>query len=206
MFESRGVALGVVASVFMLVVGYLLGQATAAVPPVPRAVQGDERLTASEAKTRSGEFAFRDAQIAGLTVRLGGGLAPWDSVKARHERPSQFYADLRDARVACGLSANVVGVECSEPPCIGLLRQVRGDVAVELAACTSWTDLLPAPRIYPAKVACPSGREEVVVLVSPAAGDRTPEAALAEDARLAVRRDALVAGWRCAQSVGDVAH
>ena len=206
MFESRGVALGVVASVFMLVVGYLLGQATAAVPPPLRGVSADERLTASEAKTRSGEFAFRDAQIAGLTVRLGGGLVPWDGVRVPHERPSQFYADLRDARLACGLSTNVVGVECSEPPCIGLLRQVKGDVAAELAACTSWTDLLPTPRIYSAKVACPSGREEVIVLVSPAAGDRPPETALVDDARLAVRRDALRAGWRCAQAVGDVAH
>lgn len=206
MFESRGVALGVVASVFMLVVGYLLGQATAALPPLPRARDGEERLTASEAQTRSGEFAFRDAQIAGLTVRLGGGLVPWDGVMARHERPSQFYTDLRAARIACGLPVNVVGVECSEPPCIGLLRQVKGDAAAALAACASWTEVLPSPRIDVAKVACPSGREEVVVLVSPTAGERTPEAALVQDARLTARREALRAGWRCAQSVKDVAN
>ena len=206
MFESRGVALGVVASVFMLVVGYLLGQATASLPELKGPVEDDGRLTASEAKARGAEVAFRDAQINGLTARLGGGLAPWDGVKARHERPAEFYADLREARVACSVHANVVGVDCSEPPCIGLLRQVKGDVPAELAACASWTDVLPSPRIEAASVACPSGRQESVVLVVPAAGPRTPEVAATEDARLATRFASIRAGWRCAQTVGDMAH
>lgn len=207
MFESRGVALGVVASVFTLVVGYLVGQATSVLPPPLAGVAArDERLTASEARSRSGDFAFRDAQITGLTVRLGGGLAPWSGVTSPHERPSQFYADLQDARVACGLRTHVVGVECSEPPCIALLRQVEGDVPAAIAACASWAEVLPQPRIDVSKVACTSGREEVVLLVSPAAGERAPEVAAAEDARLEARRAAIREGWRCTQSVKDVAH
>ncbi len=198
--------MGVVAAVFALVVGYLLGQATASLPPPVVAPARADRMTAEAAEVRSADLAFRDAQIGGLTVRLGGGLAPWKGVLAAHERPSRFYEDLVAARTACPLRANVVGVECSEPPCIALLRQVEGDVAAAIADCPSWAAVLPSPRVESSKIACPSGREEVVLFVSPAAGERTPEVAAVEDARLALRRAALKDGWRCTQSMMDVAN
>lgn len=202
MFESRTVAVAVAAAVIALVVGFVLGRAVSRVPEAaaPPASPVVERPTAEEARGRAAEAVFKEAQIAGLTLRLGGGLTPFPKDLPVRQQPMAFYQTLRDARTACKIRMNLVGVECSEPPCIGLIRVVEGDVAAKVTGCPEWTAAFPGePRVASVDVACPGDRVEGVVMVSPPAR----EAADAENARLQVRRDAVLAGWRCQHAAGD---
>lgn len=202
LIESRDIAIASALGVFALLIGFFVGRHTDDAPPeapiaAPAAPVVDERPTASEAKDRADAVAVAEAQLAGLTVRLGPDRVVWGSDVATEQRPPRFYNHLRAMRKGCDLRFNLVGIECAEPPCIGLLRQVDGDLAAAIPSCAEWTSAYPgAPSLDAAPITCPDGSSETVVLVSP---PLPPDAE--RDARLIARRAAIRSGWTCAPTI-----
>ncbi len=129
---------------------------------------------------------------------LGRTLAWSDSV------PPELWPDPFEDAVArsmaeCAPAAELVGVDCREPPCIAKLRARSETVASDLVHCEPWeVPYGPTVHMVRANVPCPDGPDERAVLVAP-----TPamlQRSLGEERlsdRLSYRWMDLLGEWSC---------
>ena len=102
----------------VVTVAVLGGTATvrAAAPPAPAPPEPD--LAAENAILRK-RLADREAELRGTPI-------PWPTDLPEALTPAGFEARVREAVATCAPEVEVLGVECSEPPCLALLRAPRG--------------------------------------------------------------------------------
>lgn len=116
--------------------------------------------------------------------------------------PQRFEAVVAETVAACQPEAEVVGIDCHEPPCIVRLRSKGAAPEATIVRCEPWEiPYGPTVHLLRASVPCPDGPDERVVLLAP-----TPpplQRALGEQPladRLGYRWMGLLGSWTCAST------
>lgn len=166
-------------------------------------------------RQRQGEAGRAAAQLrAGVMARagVGGDLSPlaWAAPPPPEMTDAGFGEVLKHAIDECGVYANVVAVDCSEPPCVAALTTLDTSIdAHELARCAGPL-FEPGPdgatRFSEAvePLYCENSVEGRVILLSPGidatiahGGIVAPHGAEQAMARRVHRFDHLREGWAC---------
>ncbi|MFZ5479352.1 MAG: hypothetical protein ACOZNI_21490 [Myxococcota bacterium] len=138
----------------------------------------------------------------GLEIEVYGLAPAWptDTPKSHRE---EFEGNLRKALADCEVDVDLVGVDCSEPPCMAIFRNAGDDFWNDLInTCPGWVDRYGSSvSTNSGTVDCGDGRTEAVWRIGPG-GWRAPEPEGAPDRnvmlRMQARWDDMEAGWTCA--------
>jgi hypothetical protein len=144
--------------------------------------------------------------LEGVELELRGAPVPWSDELPDVLRPAAFERTVRDAVASCAPAAAIVGFECSEPPCLALLRGVAGPIQALVADCPAWRDRYGSGAVAAAgRADCLDGGEERYQvlgwsdrLIEPTEGyPREKRENL--DKRMAARLEEIERSWRCAR-------
>lgn len=129
---------------------------------------------------------------------LGRTLA-WSATVPQELWPDRFETAVSRSMSACTPDAELVGVDCREPPCIAKLRARSDAAASDLVHCAPWeVPYGPTVHMLRATVPCPDGPDERALLVAPTPA--TLQRAIGEDHladRLSYRWMDLLGEWSC---------
>ncbi len=139
--------------------------ASPATGPVPTSHAAEEDVVAAltaEVELLRGIIAANDEQQNGVPVA-------WTDNREPKFTEAGFSAALTAAIEDCKPPVALVGMDCSEPPCIALLRPEAGDWHDALVnGCPGWRDAYGTTVSQSTgKVDCGDGREEQIALLSP---------------------------------------
>jgi hypothetical protein len=175
----------------------------AAAPPVPAADMAAPNVAAENAVLRK-LLADQEAELQGTPV-------PWPSALPEALTPAGFERRVREAVSRCAPAVRVVSVECTEPPCLALLRAPRGQSPYGdgrtwyddlVNDCPAWTDAYTSEVAWASgTVDCADGttdRYDVLGWSTALAPDRFPAAERENRSkRFQTRIDEIRRGWTC---------
>lgn len=170
-------------------------------PRSPQPSSPEEELERLRAKV-----ALQEYLLEGFEGEVYGELVAWPAATDENESfmPDSFQRNVNAAIEACSPPAELVGVDCSEPPCMALLR-TAGDRWYEalVNSCAAWSDRYgSAVTLATVEVTCGDGRTESVAMLSPyweaIVSPSDPTARENMRKRLRVRRAQVRAEWVCA--------
>lgn len=171
--------------------------------PVPPPDEGeDEKIRALEAQN-----ALLQRMLEDLETELRGTPIPWTDDIPEALRPEAFERNVRAAIEACAPELEIVGFECSEPPCLAMLRSppeyAWWDPLVN--DCPAWRDhYTNAVASASGTATCPDGSTEPYQLLGWSRKLVEPEGGLdpaeKENAnkRFTARIDEIAHSWPCA--------
>lgn len=171
--------------------------------PAPTGPTGD--LAADNARLTQ-ENALLQTMLSDLELEYRGTPVAWtDDIPAVYRQPA-FERTVRDAVAACAPDLDVVGFECSEPPCFALLRPSRDDWWDRLVNnCPAWRDAYTNSVSSASGTAtCPDGTTERYQVLGWSYGLVAPPGGFtAEDEenrgkRFTARIDEIERNWACA--------
>lgn len=180
-----------------------VGQATAAPAPPPVVVSdGLARRNAElEAENRllQGLLEAQDIEVHGTPV-------PWPDDLPEDLRPAGFERNVREAVASCAPEVEIVGFECSEPPCFVLLQSPKMDWYDALVnSCPGWVDRYTSGVAWAnGQVTCPDGSKQPYYVLGwsytlvEGAEEMTDEDKENRTKRFTTRLDEIRANWKCA--------
>jgi hypothetical protein len=131
--------------------------------------------------------------------RAFGRTLAWSAAVPQELWPDRFEAAVSDAMASCTPDAELVGVDCREPPCIAKLRARADAAASDLVHCPPWeVPFGPTVHLLRVTVPCTDGPDERALLVAPSPA--TLQRAIGEDRltdRLSYRWMDLLGAWTC---------
>jgi hypothetical protein len=144
--------------------------------PSARSDSAEPAATRAPAPAAEERVRELEAEVSELQRRLeSAGVRPPAAPVAWPEgRPDKFTeaglrASMQTALESCDVPAELVGLECAEPPCIAMLRTTSDgwhDALVN--SCPAWNDTYGTTvSMDDGKVDCGGGESESVALLSP---------------------------------------
>jgi hypothetical protein len=188
-----------------------LGEEPAASTPAPPPAAGDdalqERMRQLELENRilQGLLEAQDAELRGTPV-------PWPDDLPEALTPAGFEQRIRDAVAECAPEIEVLGVECSEPPCLALLDTDGDSLFSEgpnwwsrlVNNCPAWVDDYGSTVASASdSVTCPDGTEVPMQLLGWSrhliddSHPQTPEEKENSGRRFQTRIAEIKAAWPC---------
>lgn len=136
---------------------------TAPAAPAPRTNDAAGRIAELEAESR-----LLHALLENQETETNGTPIPWTNDLTRDYLPAAFERNLREAVATCAPDVEIVGFECSEPPCLAMLRPsgpAYGDEPTWydrlVNNCPAWVDhYTSSVSGANGSVECPGGTEE----------------------------------------------
>ncbi len=173
-----------------------------AAPPTPpptdaRTVADAVRIAELEAEVRRLED-----RLAAQADEAASDVLAWPEGRPPEFTPDGFPDRFEGVLAACRPAVELVGIDCTEPPCIAKLRVANGWHDQLIGRCAPWQDTYGATAsLATFGVDCEAREPERIALLSPI--DRTwvdafdEAAAQTYDLRLDKRWEAIRAGWIC---------
>jgi len=220
--DSRMLLFGIVSLAVVLTLGYVLGRWTAPDRGDGERSAGEEAADRARPASGAAAVATGGEDLAQEIARLEGDLAlqklrketlehelygeplAWpEEIPERYE-PDWFQENFRQAVAACAPDVEIVGFDCSEPPCLVQLR--GGDDGWWdrlINECPGWADLY-GTRVGSASgsIECAGGGEERYRILGPGVAgwlDDDPEAKENRRKRWAQRTEEIRYHWVCAE-------
>jgi len=219
--DSRMLWIGMVSLALVLVLGYMLGHWTAPDRPddsPEESAAGDKRSVrrpaggtldpgTSQQEQRvaqlEGELALQKLRKETLEYELYGEPIPWPEETPEKYEPKWFEDNLRRAVEECAPDVEIVGIECSEPPCLVLLREgERGWRDRLINECPGWVDHYGSSvSSSMGSLECAGGGEERYNIIGPSTVgwlDQDPETKQNRKKRWTQRVEEARFNWECA--------
>lgn len=136
---------------------------------------------------------------ASLYEEVYGKPRKWDADVPDEFRPEAFEKRVRDAVARCTPSFDLEDIDCSEPPCLAVLRENEGGNWNDFVnECVEWYEAYGnSVTVFAADAQCGDGTTEHVVLLGPAGGEPSTNDRDNGLKRLNYRRSMAVANWQC---------
>jgi len=149
---------------------------------------------------------FLERIVDDLQIEYLGEAIDWPDEISEAIEPARFEEEIGDILKDCGAEVEVVDVECSEPPCVAIVRS-GGDTAFwqDLPECEAWkSNYGSSVMLHVDGVSCPGGDSEVVGILGPTYDNALgPAENSEEDANRSKRFDArsteVMTNWECAE-------
>jgi hypothetical protein len=216
--EPGNLMIGMVSLLVAVVLGYLIGSWTApddtsvdatgrrGTPPERERSRMDRAQLEEHVAFLEGELALQRLRKQTLEDELYGEPIQWPEDVPRQYDPGRFRDNVRQAVEDCAPDVEVVGFDCSEPPCLVHLRgggDGWGDRLIN--GCPAWVDPYGSgASTASGTVDCGGGTEERYQIVGPHReqpwGDG-PDAGENQRKRWEQRVEQARFDWECAGAV-----
>lgn len=163
-------------------------------------VEAERSRLAAELQRALAKIRLLEALNDDLGEALDGEPVEWPDQPPELFRRERVEATLEEAIRSCQLPVDLLGLECAEPPCIGVMRDAPdGQTWQSFGECSAWSSVyLGNNTVHSEKVVCADGSEERVLLVQPDWLDLRESVGDEEwKRRNNARRERIVSSWRC---------
>jgi hypothetical protein len=145
---------------------------------------------------RPGIPRLKEAMLAGYQARYAAELPKWPAATPREQTGEGFWGKLTPLFDTCAWETlQPVGLDCTEAPCVAILRDTGTDGPDRLDACDGFATAFPdGTEIVAMKAAC----GDSLVFVSPTWTLAPDDAAITSSRER--REAAITKGWACASA------
>jgi len=147
---------------------------------------------------------FLERVVDDLQVEYLGEAIDWPDAVPERLEPAAFEEEIDDVLETCGIAADLLSVECEEPPCLAVVRGHDGDFWSALPDCDAWTSAYGQGMMVSVdQVSCPGGSSEIMGMLSPTFTNTLGEAEGPEEEenrskRFGARTTEIATSWQCA--------
>ena len=169
--------------------------------PSCAALEDERSRLAAELQRALAKIRLLEALNDDLGEALDGEPVVWPDQPPELFRRERVETTLQDAIRACDLPVELLGLECAEPPCIGILRDAPdGQTWQSFGDCAAWSGVYEGNNtVHSETVECADGSVERVLLVQPDWLDLRESVGDEEwRRRNTARKERVVSSWRCA--------
>ncbi len=163
----------------------------------------EAELEEENARLRS-QLQASERYMGDIADQIDGVAARWNDNVPPALGPQGFEAQVRKALQECGPDADLVGVDCDEPPCLAVFRAENDVLSQQLiGSCPAWKDHFgTSVSSYSTNVDCGDGTTERINVAGPSITWDYVEEPQTEDPwngskRLSARTETWIANWEC---------